>query len=441
VSAARCSSCKGLLPAWLTAAGGATSAKCPNCGHVNELVATGTPPPQALPKTTDLQSTLQGVGAGKSANLNKTMFMGSGTAKAPDLNGQKAAGLAKTMMMPQAARSTPPPAERPHKRVPTLPQLGGTELLPSTPAPVTPAPMTPPPVVVPAPPPAVVASPPPTVVSPAAAAVDDGETDADIDVEIDTPPPAPPAQSSVPSWVISEPMDEQQSGPVMARNPMTLLRSRPAMIGAGVVGLVLVVVLLTRGHKPRDPVSVEVKRPPVAHEKFTPPPEPVAEPAPPAELPAPRPIARKAAEHPRPVAAEPPHPHPVAATSPPVAEPAAERKVMVASAKHVAAATPPDHPRRSGLPSEDDQRLAREAYARGNTQLYQGHADEAISAFKDSLRLDPRNPAVQRGLGLAYGQSGNAAQAVSYLKRYLKASPGASDRALIEKRIEQLSAR
>jgi regulator of sirC expression with transglutaminase-like and TPR domain len=57
------------------------------------------------------------------------------------------------------------------------------------------------------------------------------------------------------------------------------------------------------------------------------------------------------------------------------------------------------------------------------------------------MRLDPRNPAAQRGLGLAYGQAGNTAQAVNYLKRYLKASPGASDRALIEKRIEQLSNR
>jgi len=46
-----------------------------------------------------------------------------------------------------------------------------------------------------------------------------------------------------------------------------------------------------------------------------------------------------------------------------------------------------------------------------------------------------------RGLGLAYGQTGSAAQAVQYLKRYLKASPTASDRALVEKRIEQLSAR
>ena len=95
----------------------------------------------------------------------------------------------------------------------------------------------------------------------------------------------------------------------------------------------------------------------------------------------------------------------------------------------------------AGLPSENDQRLAREAYARGNTQLFQGQVDQAIASFKESLRLDPRNPAAMRGLGLAYVQAGNAGQAVQFLKRYLKASPAASDRALIEKRIEQLSAR
>jgi tetratricopeptide (TPR) repeat protein len=217
------------------------------------------------------------------------------------------------------------------------------------------------------------------------------------------------------------------------------------MIGAAAVGLVavvLAVVLLTRGHKPQGPISVEVKRPTPDKIKVAPPeptPEPEAapvRPAPPAAAravpaakPAPREIARRVPE-PR------PRPEPVA---PAVEKPAPERKPVVASAQHVAAATTPA--RRSGLPSEEDQRLAKEAYARGNAQLFQGKVDEAIASFKESQRLDPRNPAVSRGLGLAYMQSGNAGQAVVNLKKYLKASPTASDRALIEKRIEQLSAR
>ena len=65
--------------------------RCPNCGHVNDLSAARTPAPQPVPpktpsplKSTNMYSTLESQGASKSPSLNKTMFMGSGTAKAPD---------------------------------------------------------------------------------------------------------------------------------------------------------------------------------------------------------------------------------------------------------------------------------------------------------------------------------------------------------------------
>jgi tetratricopeptide (TPR) repeat protein len=218
-------------------------------------------------------------------------------------------------------------------------------------------------------------------------------------------------------------------------------------------------VMLTRGHKPAATIQPAPPAP-VAHEAPAPPAEELAAAPKPADVhekPAvvahaktPSPAVHDKA--PAPLVHE-PKPAPVKAARPVAAvhEPAAktpaephaavpkERKVSVASAEHVAAASPT--PRgRGGLPSEEEQKQARDAYARGNTQLFQGHADQAIEAFKESLRLDGRNPAVQRGLGLAYGQTGNATQAVSYLKRYLKMSPAATDRALIEKRIEQLSA-
>jgi cytochrome c-type biogenesis protein CcmH/NrfG len=112
---------------------------------------------------------------------------------------------------------------------------------------------------------------------------------------------------------------------------------------------------------------------------------------------------------------------------------------VVASPRHVAMGAPQDRSAGSPASSADDQGRSAEAYARGNGQLFQGHVDEAIASFKESLKLDPRNPAALRGLGLAYVQAGNAAQAVHFLKRYLKAAPGASDRALIEKRLEQLA--
>ena len=67
-------------------------------------------------------------------------------------------------------------------------------------------------------------------------------------------------------------------------------------------------------------------------------------------------------------------------------------------------------------------------------------AGEGLSlppAFRSPIKLDPRDPAAHRALGLAYVQEGNAELAVRHLKRYLRASPGAADRPLIEKRIEQ----
>ena len=42
------------------------------------------------------------------------------------------------------------------------------------------------------------------------------------------------------------------------------------------------------------------------------------------------------------------------------------------------------------------------------------------------------------GLGLAYAQAGKSADAVKQLKLYLKASPKANDRAMIEKKLDQL---
>ena len=89
----------------------------------------------------------------------------------------------------------------------------------------------------------------------------------------------------------------------------------------------------------------------------------------------------------------------------------------------------------------DKLRLAAEAYQRGNAKLLSGALPEAIAAFSEAIKLNPRDAPSQRGLGLAYAQSGKAALAVRHLKLYLKAAPHAPDRALIEKRIEQLSGR
>jgi regulator of sirC expression with transglutaminase-like and TPR domain len=57
------------------------------------------------------------------------------------------------------------------------------------------------------------------------------------------------------------------------------------------------------------------------------------------------------------------------------------------------------------------------------------------------LKLNSKDVQSQRGLGMAYAQAGNAAQAVHHYKLYLKASPNAADRTLIQKRIDQLGGR
>ncbi|HEY5281731.1 MAG TPA: tetratricopeptide repeat protein, partial [Polyangia bacterium] len=71
-------------------------------------------------------------------------------------------------------------------------------------------------------------------------------------------------------------------------------------------------------------------------------------------------------------------------------------------------------------------------------KLFQGNTADAIVEFNEAHRLNPKDPAVHRGLGLAYAQSGKSAEAVKQLKLYLKAFPKAPDRTIIEKRIDQL---
>ena len=84
---------------------------------------------------------------------------------------------------------------------------------------------------------------------------------------------------------------------------------------------------------------------------------------------------------------------------------------------------------------------AAEAFQRGNAKLLSGATAEAIAAFSEALQLNPKDAQSRRGLGLAYAQAGSAAPAVRHLKLYLKASPNAPDRALIDKRIDQLGGR
>ena len=89
--------------------------------------------------------------------------------------------------------------------------------------------------------------------------------------------------------------------------------------------------------------------------------------------------------------------------------------------------------------SESDRMArAREAYRQGNQRLFSGDAAGAITAYEEMIRLNPKDPAGYRGLGLANAQLGKRTEAVRHLRAYLKHAPNAEDRAIITSRISLL---
>jgi len=174
------------------------------------------------------------------------------------------------------------------------------------------------------------------------------------------------------------------------------------------------------------PIAAPAEKP-AQPEKPVPAPAPAEEKPKPAEkriaaekpAPAERPIARKPAAAPKPAAEKP-------VADKPLREPAVSRPEKKQAA-------PP-----GAQPATDKAQEATAAYQRGNAKLLGGAPGEAIAAFSEALKLNPKDAQSRRGLGLAYAQAGNAAQAVRHLKLYLKASPNAPDRPLIQKRIDQL---
>jgi hypothetical protein len=170
--------------------------------------------------------------------------------------------------------------------------------------------------------------------------------------------------------------------------------------------------------------------------------KPAAQPAKPAEATKPA-VAEKPASNEKPakvektVAARPSQPE--RAERP--ARPVPEAKAQPDKGKPVAssAGPAPTEPKPgANKPTETDYQRANDAYQRGNTKLFKGDTPGAIIDFNLALKLNPRDPAIHRGLGLAYAQAGNSADAAKHLKAYLKEAPRANDRATIEKRIEQL---
>ncbi len=84
---------------------------------------------------------------------------------------------------------------------------------------------------------------------------------------------------------------------------------------------------------------------------------------------------------------------------------------------------------------------ARGAYTTGNQRLFAGDLAGAIHAYRETLEIYPGYVAGYRGLGLAYEQLGDTANALAALRAYVAAVPNARDVALIKKRIVHLQRR
>lgn len=93
--------------------------------------------------------------------------------------------------------------------------------------------------------------------------------------------------------------------------------------------------------------------------------------------------------------------------------------------------------------SEEDPAIgqARGAYTTGNQRLFVGDLDGAVLAYRHALELYPGYVGGYRGLGLAYEELGDTANALASLRAYVAAVPNARDVALIRKRIAHLQRR
>jgi type IV secretory pathway VirB10-like protein len=98
----------------------------------------------------------------------------------------------------------------------------------------------------------------------------------------------------------------------------------------------------------------------------------------------------------------------------------------------------PDPVRPGGDRAERSEK-ARAAYSAGNQKLFAGDADGAIVAYRQVIAMGAA--AGYRGLGLAYAQQGDNANAIAAFKKYVQLSPNAKDVALIKKRIAALQSK
>jgi len=397
----------------------------------------------------------------------------SAPASTPPVRGGGAAALARTIAAP-APQRTPgarpavaPAASKPHR---TLTPAQALDLPPPTPAPVL---KTPPPIASIPPRGAVVearsseADSEPTSVSPQQARIPAAPGPLVTDSEsgptnIVLPMPEPAAAEPVLKFPDSEPVidsvtvapdpEPRPVPPVMLRVPPEAPRRGMALVGLGmglaIVALAIVGFKLLRGSRTTAvPATTVAASAPAPVEPAV----PAIEAVPSAPEPAKAPPPRQAASGPTAKTKS-------KAKAAPAAEPVPEKHVAVSHRRrHLAEKIKkPHHERRVARAVAARQPAAkrgaapaapaehadpRPPYEHGNALLFAGDGKGALAAYREAVRSAPNDPIGFRGLGLAYEQQGESAQAIKALRRYLKLAPDAPDRELIAKRIEKISKR
>jgi hypothetical protein len=252
----------------------------------------------------------------------------------------------------------------------------------------------------------------------------------------------PPPFGGAPLAPVPTPIAPSPSPPVLAPKPGGPSRTMLyAAIGGGALLLLIVGgVLLASGSSKKPPVAAVPTPAPAPEPETKPAPTPAPAPTPTPTVAAPEPVPAPA---PEPAPSEPavvPAPSEPAVASPSAPEPGRRRgghKVVLDYDQKPNEEPPPPAP----TPQGEDPAVvarARETYRRGNSRLFVGDSEGALSAYRDSLKIYPGYVAGYRGLGLAYAEQGNVEEALTALRTYVRTVPNARDVPIIERRIQHL---
>jgi hypothetical protein len=236
--------------------------------------------------------------------------------------------------------------------------------------------------------------------------------------------------SRTPTMVVA---DYPSVSPSVSLTPRFPLRGLAIGGGVGLLGLVAVILFIhfhsgssaaSTDHAGASAQTVQPQPTPTPLAQQT-----VAPPLPPAS------IAAAPASAPAPTVTPPPPPAPVVARPSPPPEPTLGGQKVVLEYDHGPTATTAA-PTQAG--NTEAVSTARAEYLDGNQKLFAGDTRGAIAAFKAALANYPGYVAGYRGLGLAYDQAGDTADALKALQTYVSTVPDARDVPILKKRIQSL---